>query len=106
MIPDERSLVKEMEKKPFALLGVNSDTTKEKLKDALAKEQITWRHWWDASTSGPIATAWNISGWPTIYLIDAKGVIRKKGYLRDQALHDAVRELVAEAEHGGVETPR
>jgi len=36
-------------------------------------------HWWDGgSTSGPIASSWNVEGWPTLYILDHKGVIRHK----------------------------
>ena len=79
MYPHERSLVKKLEGKSFALLGVNSDKDREMLKPTLAKEQITWRSFWNGAggTAGPIASAWNVSGWPTLYLIDHKGVIRK-----------------------------
>ena len=95
MIPHERSLVKELENEPFALLGVNSDSDRKKLKQTLAEEQITWRSWFDGSTTGPIATQWNISGWPTTYLLDARGVIRAKG-LRDAKAEQAIKELLAE----------
>ena len=78
MYPHERSLVKRLENKPFALLGINSDQDKESLKEAMKKEQIIWRSWWDQSTEGPIASKWNVQGWPTIYVLDAKGVIRYK----------------------------
>ena len=97
MYPHERSLVKRLENKPFALLGVNSDP-KENLKSVLKKEKMTWRSWWDGgNTSGPIATKWNVSGWPTIYILDHKGVIRHKN-LRDQKMEKAVEELLKEAE--------
>ena len=43
MYAHERSLVKRLEDKPFALLGVNSDANKEELKKAMEKEHITWR---------------------------------------------------------------
>ena len=96
MIPHERSLVKELEKEPFALLGVNSDKDRDKLKETLAKEQMTWRSWFDGgSTNGPIATAWNVGGWPTTYVIDAKGVIRAKN-LRDEEAEQAIKKLLAE----------
>lgn len=98
MIPHERSLVTKLSNRPFVLVGVNSDSSKEKLIDAMKKEQITWRSFFDGgSTSGPIATSWNVSGWPTIYVIDAKGVIRHKN-LRDEPLEKAIEALVAEAE--------
>ena len=97
MYPHERSLVKRMEGRPFALIGVNSDEDREELKRVLEKEEIRWRSFWDGgSTEGPIATKWNISGWPTVYVLDHKGIIRAEG-VRGEALDEIVDELVAEA---------
>ena len=97
MYPHERSLVKRLENKPFALLGINSDP-KERLREVMKKENITWRSWWDGGdTNGPIARAWNVSGWPTIYILDHKGMIRFKGP-RGEAMDKAVDQLLAEME--------
>ena len=97
MYPHERSLVKRLEGKPFALLGVNSDT-KDRVQQAMKKENITWRSWWDGgNTEGPIAKAWNVSGWPTIYILDAKGVIRYKN-VREKKMDEAVDTLLKELE--------
>src|SRR5947209_17432504 len=97
MYPHERSLVARLQDKPFALLGVNSDKNKEKLKKRMEKEKITWRSFWNGpeGTAGPISKAWNVHGWPTIYVLDPKGVIRYKG-LRGEKLDEAVDELLAE----------
>jgi hypothetical protein len=98
MYPHERSLVKRLEDKSFALVGVNSDTDREALKAVLEKEQITWRSFWDGgSTNGPIASAWNVSGWPTIYVLDAEGKIRAKN-VRGKQLESTVDGLLAELE--------
>ena len=87
--------MKRLEGKPFVLLGVNSDT-KERLRRAMKKENITWRSWWDGgNTSGPIAKAWNVKGWPTIYVLDAKGVIRYRD-VRDKELDKAIDTLLKE----------
>ncbi|MBI3877355.1 MAG: redoxin domain-containing protein [Verrucomicrobia bacterium] len=95
MYPHERSLVARMKDKPFALLGVNSDP-KERLREVVKKENLSWRMWWDGgSTDGPIATKWNVSGWPTIYVLDAKGVIRFKE-VRGEQMDKAVDSLLAE----------
>jgi hypothetical protein len=100
MYPHERSLVKRLENKPFALLGINSDRDKAKLKEVLTKEEITWRSWWDGgSTYGPIATKWNVRGWPTIYVLDAKGVIRYRDIFREE-LDKAVEKLLQEIDSG------
>ena len=98
MFPHERSLVKRLEGKPFALIGINSDPKRDELKKVMEKEQITWRSWWDGgNTQGPIATKWNVSGWPTIYVVDQKGVIRFKN-VREEAMDKAVDTLLKELE--------
>src|SRR5437899_669899 len=76
MYPHERSLVEKYQDRPFVILGVNSDANREIVKDASIKEKLTWRSFFDGgSTQGPIASKWNVTGWPTVYLIDHKGII-------------------------------
>jgi hypothetical protein len=97
MYPHERSLVKRLANQPFALIGVNSDQDKEKLKARMKEEGMNWRSFWDGgSTGGPIASQWNVSGWPTIYVLDQKGTIRYKG-TRGEAMDKAVNTLLKEA---------
>ena len=102
MYPHERSLVKRLADKPFALIGVNSDDDLEALRPRLEKENITWRSFWNGpeGTGGPISTAWGVRSWPTIYVLDAQGVIRFKN-LRGEALDTALDELLAEMETQG-----
>jgi hypothetical protein len=101
MFPHERSLVKRLADKPFALIGVNSDSDREDTKKKNEKEMITWRSFWNGgSTGGPISSAWDIQGWPTLYLLDAKGVIRHKwvGSPPEKVLDEAIDELVKDVE--------
>ena len=101
MYSHERSLVTRLADKPFVLLGMNSDASREELKPVLQREQITWRSWFDGgSTNGPIATAWGVRSWPTIYVLDQHGVIRYKD-VRGDAMDAAVDTLLAEMERGG-----
>jgi hypothetical protein len=65
----------------------------------LQKEQITWRSWWDGGTTeGPIATRWNVTGWPTIYVLDDRGVIRYKNIVGEE-LDKAVDALLKQTKH-------
>src|SRR2546422_6874824 len=101
MYPHERSLVEKLADKPFVLLGVNSDKDREGLKPNMEKERITWRSWWDGgSTSGPIARKYAVRGWPTLYLLDHKGIIRDQflGNPGDKKLDEAIDKLLREAE--------
>jgi len=102
MIPHERSLVNKLKDKPFALIGVNSDAEKsfyaaENKGDVL----VTWRSFWcgPKGTSGPIPAKWNVRSWPTIYVLDHKGVIRFTG-VRGEKMEQAVEQLLAEMESG------
>lgn len=97
MYPHERSLVKRLSDKPFALIGVNSDTDKEELKKRMGKEKITWRSFWNGEkgVAGPISHSWNVHSWPTVYVLDPKGVIRFKN-LRGDELDKVVDQLLAE----------
>ena len=99
MYPHERSLVKKLADKPFVIIGVNSDSDRDKLKETLKEEHITWRSFWNGKegTSGSISTEWNVHSWPTIYVIDADGVIRHKN-LRGDPLEKAIDALVKKAE--------
>lgn len=98
MYPHERSLVQKYADKPFTIIGINSDKDRDKLKEILEEKNLTWRSFWDGgSTSGPIASAWNVSGWPTIYVLDAEGRIRYKG-VRGKRLDKAIETLMAELE--------
>ena len=96
MYPHERSLVKKLEGKPFALLGVNRDISRESLKKSEEKHQITWRSFFDGR-DGPISKRHNIQSMPTVFVLDATGVIRYKG-VRDEAMDRAVDQLLAELE--------
>jgi len=99
MYPHERSLVKRLEDSPFALIGVNSDVNKDKLKAAMEKEKITWRSFWNGpkGTQGPISQAWHVRGWPTIYVLDGDGVIRYRD-VRGPDMDRAVDQLLKEME--------
>ncbi len=107
MFPHERSLVKKMEGKPFVLLGVNGDDSDST--DALKKknegQQITWRSFRNnrGGKGSAIAEEWGLQGWPTLYVIDTKGVIRHKwlGNPGDQVIDSAIEELVKGAESNG-----
>ncbi len=96
MYPHERSLVKRLHGKPFALLGINSDKNLAELKSVLKKEAITWRSWWNGDgPRGGIAAAWGVHAWPTIYVLDHHGVVRFKD-VREKQLDEAVDRLLRE----------
>ncbi len=99
MVPHEKALVERLKDRPFALLGVNSDIDRVKLKAAIEDKGITWRSWWDGGKAGgPIANRWDVYEWPTVIVLDENGVIRFKRLPHSvpRLLDDAVDSLLKE----------
>jgi thiol-disulfide isomerase/thioredoxin len=103
MIPHERELVKRLAGRPFVLLGINGDSDRAALRRWLVKNPLPWRSWWDTRPEGDdrgrIARAWNVSSWPTVYVLDPRGVIRHRD-LFGKDLDRAVEALLKQAEAG------
>jgi thiol-disulfide isomerase/thioredoxin len=78
LVAHERELVKRLEGEPFALVGVNGDEDRDTARHAARREGMTWRSWWDGGREGPTATHWNVRGWPAVYVLDRRGIIRHK----------------------------
>jgi thiol-disulfide isomerase/thioredoxin len=100
LIPHEKALVERMKGRPFVLLGISNDRQAQDLKTYAAKEQLNWPNIFDGY-SGPLAHAWNVPWFPTIHLVDAKGILRSS-HLEDKGtdFDSEVEKLVKEAEIG------
>ena len=105
LFPHGRELVNRLENKPFVLLGVSGDHTLEAILRAQKDGDVTWRSWWDGELlkgqRHNITTVWNVNAWPTLFLLDHKGVIRYKkiGAPDDMNAFDKrINQLVEEAE--------
>ncbi len=95
--------MKRMAGRPFVLLGINTDEDRKAIQSVIVKQELKWRSWWDeGSTEGPIATQWQVSNWPTVYVIDHKGVIRhiadEGGEVAVEPIQAATEKLVKAAE--------
>lgn len=95
MIPHSRKLVERLKDKPFALVSVSFDEEKKTVTDFLEKEKMPWTHWFNGQ-DGPIGKTLDVQFFPTIYVLDSKGVIRFKN-VREEQLDKAVDTLIKEA---------
>lgn len=98
MFPYERKLVQKYKNQPFALIGVNSDSLAE-CKRAQRMSNLTWRTFWEGGTThGAVASVFRVENWPTIFVIDANGIIRYRTEGLDERKLDLVLErLIKEA---------
>jgi peroxiredoxin len=103
-VPHERELYKRLKDKPFALLGVSCGDEFDVAKQTVKKHQMEWPSWWDGdeTRSGPIQTDYDIQHWPSVFVIDAEGIIRAidvHGAQLDEAVDKALARI-------GEENPR
>ena len=98
MYEHERELVSSLADRRFALLGVHCESQKV-LNDLVERDVVTWRTWADGER-GPIAKSWEIKGFPSVYLIDQNGVVRKRfgGSSSAEEFDEAIHTLLGEVE--------
>jgi len=79
LIPHERELAARFQGQPFEIVGVNCDSDVGKARDAVARTGMTWRSFRDQTENGRAITShWKVVGYPTVYLLDHHGTIRKR----------------------------
>ncbi|HGY90093.1 MAG TPA: redoxin domain-containing protein [Planctomycetes bacterium] len=102
--------MKQYKDKPFAIVGVNTDKDRAALSQMNAKAGITWRSFWNGEkgTGGPISQAWNVAGYPTMFLLDHNGVILNRwlGSPGNDVLDAAIEKAVKVAEQDQARAPR
>lgn len=81
------------------LLGVNSDDDRDCAREAVARHNLNWRSWWADGPDGAIPRQWQVDRWPTMFLIDAQGIVRHRLTMTSpQELERLIETLVREAE--------
>ncbi len=79
MYPHEREIVARFKARPFALLSVMTDEDMGPIRKEIQTGEFTWRCWWErGGPDGSIPTAWNVRGYPTVFVLDQNGVFRLK----------------------------
>lgn len=96
-VAHEKELVEHFKGRPFVIVGVNGDHTKDKAASAAQAHAIPWRSFWNGGDDGPITKQWGIQAWPSLFVIDHDGVIRHN-YLRGSDLDAPLERLVKAAE--------
>jgi peroxiredoxin len=93
---EEQALLTKYKDQPFVILGVNTDQDLGTLRDARDQQHVTWRSWWDADQTA--ARAYGVQGYPSLFLIDAGGTIRKRydGLTKVDVVEKEVDKLLAE----------
>jgi hypothetical protein len=77
-VPARAALLRELEGKPFSLVGVNVDSQqRDAFRERATKAGISWRCSLSNFTD-PFVQSWEVRTYPTTILIDKKGIIRAR----------------------------
>jgi thiol-disulfide isomerase/thioredoxin len=95
-LPHGKQMVEEYQGRPFAALGVNND---DDLAAPRSSKVLAMRCWADGR-GGPITRRWGIEAFPTLYVIDHEGIVRKEfvGVPDHSELDNLIARLVRKAE--------
>ncbi len=89
-MPHLKEVYAKYKDKGFEIIGVSGDRTKEALTGFLEKEGITWNNLYDRDQEESILRAFQITAFPTMFLLDQQGRIVtsdvRGGRLEDQVL--------------------
>jgi peroxiredoxin len=106
-VPSLRLMSRRMEKDPFVLLSVSTDSDKATLTEFIAKHQMSWPQVWDERHE--LSRKFQVEGYPTYMLVDHEGeivyVVRGwgEGIERDLSMKisSAIRAAKKSAKQGG-----
>ncbi|MBK7642871.1 MAG: TlpA family protein disulfide reductase [Planctomycetes bacterium] len=92
-----RELCVQHASEPFAILGIATDDDATRFRALSRQTQVNWPSIWDGGRTGPIAKLYRVSAFPTLFLIDAQGVILKSWTTQpaDKSLDEEIERALA-----------
>ncbi len=78
-------------------MGVNTDTDRDATRQAVARNGINRRSWWAQAPDGAIPTRWQVHSFPSMFLIDAQGIVRVAHVQPGPQLERTIDALLREA---------
>ena len=101
LLPHEKALVQRLKDEPFTFLGMyGREGDPAEIAARMKSEGIVWRNGMDLGEAGDgtLWSTWAVRGYPQFFVLDAKGVIRKRwfGNPGEDVMDREVDALIAE----------
>lgn len=90
--PHLKALYEKTDRNKFEIIGIVGDTPEKMALDRIKKDALPWKQILSDS-SNKIKKTFNITGYPTVFLINPEGVIIEKN-LRGKQLEEKILELI------------
>ncbi|HXN23055.1 MAG TPA: TlpA disulfide reductase family protein [Candidatus Dormibacteraeota bacterium] len=95
-LPHIRKVAKKFQEQPLVILSVSLDTDKQKWKDFIGKNEMTWPQYRDSGFEGPLARMFGVTAIPHTFTIDADGVLQDE-HVGDGSIEGKMKKLLARA---------
>lgn len=95
-LPHMKNIAKNFAGQPLVILSVSVDTNKDKWKEFVDKNGMTWAQYHDGGFDGSIARMFNVNAIPHTFTIDADGVLQDE-QIGDASIEGKLKKLVARA---------
>jgi thiol-disulfide isomerase/thioredoxin len=93
-LPHVKEAYEKLNPKGFEIVGISLDQKLPELKKVLAEEKMTWPQYFEESGENKYAEQYGITGIPTMWLVDKKGLLRDLNARENLA--EKVEKLMAE----------
>ncbi|MGB8476843.1 MAG: TlpA disulfide reductase family protein [Candidatus Acidiferrum sp.] len=95
-LPHLREITKKFQGQPLVILSVSLDGDKQKWRDFIAKNGMTWPQYREAGVNGVMARMFGVTAIPHTFIIDADGVLRDER-LGDSSIEGKLEKLIGQA---------
>ncbi len=75
-LPRVKAVFEKYQHKGFEVIGISSDTDKDKLERFLKEKGIAWPQYFDGQVGNKFTVEFGINGFPHMFLVDKKGCLR------------------------------
>lgn len=97
-LPHLKALAQRHAGDPFALVGIATDANLPEFQRQARAAGVTWRNAWTGGRQSAWPTSWGVQRYPTVYVLDAQGVVRfvdVRGAELDRAVQSLLDEMRA-----------
>jgi len=95
-LPHIQKVAKKFEGEPLVILSISLDGDRQKWKEFVAKNEMTWPQYCDGGFTGPISRMFGVNAIPHTFTIDADGVLQDE-HIGDASIEGKLKKLIARA---------
>ncbi|HKW33409.1 MAG TPA: TlpA disulfide reductase family protein [Candidatus Acidoferrum sp.] len=95
-LPHIKQVAKKFQREPLVILSISLDSSEDKWKEFITKNEMAWLQYRDGGFTGPIAKMFSVRAIPATFTIDSDGVLQDE-HIGDASIEGKLKKLIARA---------